>query len=502
MHIIYDNKDGREYATVCTSKRVGKRVEKVYHANLGRVLDKENHIYCNKERGVFTYDLATDTYGCAPAGFAAPPRRGKKEKLILDFGDSYFLDAFVRKSGLLAAIDAIGYGNPDTMYAMLSYYVLCSMSNRHARDWWEGNYARVLYPEASLASQRISDFLAAIGDEYSQREFFKEYFRLLDKNGGGGGGAGNVIIDSTGLPNSIRFPLTAISNHNGEVESEVRLMYVVQQNTWLPIYFRYCPGNIIDASTLTRCLAELKAQGVNVKFAILDAGYYTETNMTELFSNKISFVTRLKENLVLYKDIVEGHEETLESEENLVEYNGRYVYLKCVPCTVSGYNAYAYLGLDVERKNSEAHNTIKKAKNKKMTTAQVHEAIHKQGLFMLLSSRRIAARKLLPLYYTRQQIEQIFDIGKNYAEMLPLRVQTEETFRGHLLLTFLATVVIKKIQDSLKKTPYNPISLFLTLRNQKCKVFDNKVVTQEAFKKANDCYKHFKIECPVEIKIK
>jgi transposase len=322
---------------------------------------------------------------------------------------------------------------------------------------------------------------------------------LLDKRGND---SDNIIIDSTGLPNSIHFPLTAISNHNGDINNEVRLIYMVQQKTGLPIYFRYCPGNVIDASTLTRCVAELKEQGVNMKFAILDAGYYTEANIALLFVNKISFVTRLKENLTVYKDLVREHAQTLESEENLVEYNGRYVYLKCVPCNLCGNNAYAYIGLDVERKNSEAHNTIKKAKSKNMTPAQVHEAIHRQGLFVLISSRRIATKKLLPLYYTRQQVEQIFDIGKNYADMLPLRIQTEETFRGHLLLTFLATIVIKKIQDELKKSTYTPISLFLNLRNQKCKIYSNKVITQEAFKKANDCYKHFNIECPIEINAK
>jgi hypothetical protein len=70
----------------------------------------------------------------------------------------------------------------------------------------------------------------------------------------------------------------------------------------------------------------------------------------------------------------------------------------------------------------------------------------------------------------RQQIEQVFDIGKNYADMLPLRVHSEETFRGHLLLTFIATVAVKLSQDKLNGSVYNPISMFMNLRNQKCKV--------------------------------
>ena len=343
LYIAYDIKNETEYAKLCISKRDGTRTYKDY-VNLGRVLDKKAGIFQNRERGIFTYDLETNTYGSAPPEIKSPVKDHKRELLIVDFGDVFFLDTFIRNSGLNVIIDAIGYGNPDTMKAMLSYYILCSMSNRYAQNWWEGSYARILYPKASLSSQRISDFLAAIGDEYSQRDFFREYFCFLDKSGNH---TENVLIDSTGLPNSIHFPLTAISNHNGEISNEVRLIYVVQQNTGLPIYFRYCPGNVIDATTLTRCLAELKEYGIDTKFAILDAGYYTGDNIQEFFVNEISFITRLKENLILYKGLVADHLGTLEYRENLVEYNGRFVYLKCVACKLGENSAHAYIGLDI-----------------------------------------------------------------------------------------------------------------------------------------------------------
>jgi len=199
---------------------------------------------------------------------------------------------------------------------------------------------------------------------------------------------------------------------------------------------------------------------------------------------------------------VAEHLDTLDAKEYLVEYNGRYVYLKCVPCQLDGHSAYAYIGLDIARKASETQGTFRRAKSKKMDTEQVFDAIQKQGVFILVSSRRIAPDKILPLYYTRQQVEQIFDIGKNYAEMLPLRVHTEETFRGHLLLTFIVTVVMKKIQDDLRRTQITPMSLFLNLRNQKCKIYEDRIITQEAFKKANDCYSLFAMKCPVALPIK
>jgi len=494
MHITYDIKKGIEYAKLCVSTRDGKNVHKKY-TYLGRVLDKEQNIYQNRERGVFTYDLPTDTYGKAPAEFV-PPRASRKESLILDFGDAFFLDSFIRAKGFRAAIDAIGYGNPDTIYAMISYYAICSLANCHAQSWWEGSYARILYPKANLTSQRISNFLTAIGDESSQRKFFQEYFKQLDHTGVD---TENILIDSTGLPNSIHFPLTAVSNHNGVISNEVRLIYVVHQKTGMPIYFRYCAGNIIDASTLIRCLEELQAQGVDIKFAILDAGYYTEGNIHELFEKGISFLTRLKQNLVIYKEIVANNLETLEAKENLVEYNGRYVYLKCVPCELEGHQAYAYIGLDIERKLSESYKTFQRALPKKMNTDQVYDAIQKQGIFILVASNQIDTTEVLPLYYTRQQIEQVFDVGKNYAGMLPVRVHCEDTFRGHLLLTFITTAVIKRMQGDLINSAITPISIFLDLRNHKCKVYEDKIITHEAFKKANDIYKKFKMKCPVAI---
>jgi hypothetical protein len=497
MHITYDKKGGFEYAKICKSIRDGKHVNKE-SINLGRVIDKEKGIYQNRQRGVFTYCLDNDTYGTPDAAFVPPQQNSNRiEKLILDFGDAFFLDAFIRKIGLSSAIEAIGYGNPDTLYSMICYYILCSTANCHASDWWDGSYTRIMYPKANITSQRISSFLTAIGDEGTYRDFFEEYLKYITKGKSSGT---NILIDSTGLPNNIHFPLTAISNHNGEISNEVRLIYVLQQETGLPIFFRYCPGNVIDTSTLIRTIAELKANGVNTKFAIMDAGYYDDINLKTFYANGISFVTRLKENLKIYKRLVAEHIPGIECEDNFVSYNDRYAYVKCVECElVAGERAYAYVGLDIDRKSSESKKLFRRAKSKSMKDSEVYKLMKSKGIFILVSSRRIAKDKILPTYYTRQEIEQIFDISKNYADMLPLRVQSESTFRGHLLLTFLAGVVVKLLQDSLRDTPYNPISLFLNLKNQKCKVYDDVIITQEAFKKANDCYKLFQIDCPALI---
>ena len=132
MFLAFDMKNGVKYAKWTKSVRVGGKVRHEY-VNIGLVLDERRGIFRNRQRGVFTFDPKTGEYGPAPADFVPPPagRRGP-ERLILDFGDAYVLDAFLAASGLRTAFDAIGYGNPDTLRAMLAHYVLCGMAACHA----------------------------------------------------------------------------------------------------------------------------------------------------------------------------------------------------------------------------------------------------------------------------------------------------------------------------------------------------------------------------------
>lgn len=275
-----------EYGKVCWFTRNGNRIMKTF-MNLGRVIDKDKHMFQNRKNSVFIYSLENGSISKPSAEILLPEKRPVSEKLIVDFGGSYFLHEFIKQEGLDQAIDAIDYGNPDTLHARIQFYVLCSLFNAHAEEWYEGSYARILYPGTNLVSQRISDFLEEISSEQNLRLFFHEYVRYVNKTANG---FTNVLIDSTGLPNNIHFSLTTVNNHNGKISNEIRLIYVTQQETELPIYFRYVPGNIVDVSTLIRTIAELKETGVNTKFSILNAGYYTEENAQVLLSNKVSFI--------------------------------------------------------------------------------------------------------------------------------------------------------------------------------------------------------------------
>lgn len=504
MYISYNVVDGNEYATVVRSVRDGARVTKEDRVYLGRVVDKARGVYRSRERGMFTYDLASGEFGEAPDGVEGPRRRNARPArptLAVSFGDAFLLDSFLRSSGLMACVDACGHAEPDTVRALLAFYVLTSLANCHAADWWSLTYARFLYPAARMASQRVSECLADLGSEAAKRGFMGSYLPLV----GGGGDAGGILIDSTGLPNSCRLPATAVSNHDGQVSEEVRLIYVVQRDTGLPLFFRYVAGNVIDVSTVTRTIAELRGVGVDTKFAILDAGYYTNDNADALMAAKVSFLMRMKPNFATYKEVVRDHLDGLEARGNAVMFNGRLVYVKRVPCALGkeGRRGYAYLCLDTATRRELERDAARRAAEAGLSGAEAFDAMAAKGVFVLVSTRRMAKEKLLPLYYARDRVEKVFELAKQGGKALPVSVQTEETFRGHLLMCFMATVAIKMMSDVLApmKTSLTVESMLEILHEQHAIEYDGQLVTTEPVKKMNEAYRAFGIECPDAIKL-
>ena len=123
--------------------------------------------------------------------------------------------------------------------------------------------------------------------------------------------------------------------------------------------------------------------------------------------------------------------------------------------------------------------------------------MQKAGIFILVSKRSIAPSKVLEIYYTRQEVEQVFDLAKNYANMLPLSVQTEETFRGHMVLTFIATVVIKLLSEALQGTKYPIQPTLANLATQSCNDVRGKLITSEPNKMTRLAYEAAGVEYPV-----
>ena len=394
-------------------------------SNLGRVVDRERHVFRSRERGTSAFDPKTGEFGPAPAGdWPAPP-----EGLVLDFGDAWALDSLATSEGLWGALDAASPSDSDELRCLCLHYALApSQPNCLAGCWWEGSWARVAYPSARLASQRVSELLRRVGDEAAQRRFFDAYLAWVADMADG---TARVSVDSTGLPNSSRMPLTAISNHNGEAGEECRLTYVLEQSTALPVYLRVAAGNVVDVTTLERTFAELGAAGLPASWAVLDAGYWSAGNVRAMDEAGIKFLTRPGPNVRAYREVVAERLTTVREADKLVAHGGRYVYVdRSEAELVPGVRGWLYLCVDMQARSQEQHRLFARAGRRGLSAGEVHGRMERMGALVLASTAGMAAPDAPGAYYARQRIERVFDVGRSHASLLPPRARSEEAPGG------------------------------------------------------------------------
>ena len=401
----------------------------------------------------------------------------KSERLIVDYGNTFLLSEYCRLSGFTLLLKNVFGALTNIVLALVFYRLIESGGMNMAQEWYNGNYAQICLPNLDLSSQRISETLRQIGDEGLWREFFKRYTQTVYSNNG-------VIIDSTGLPNEIGISLTALGHHGGVIENEIRMIMVVDRLSAEPLYFRYVAGNIVDVTTLKTTMQELSTFNINANYALLDAGYFSESNIVALYKAQISFLMRVPSGRLIYKDAVLKALPALETIENCVLYGERILYIKREKITLYGeFESYIYVCLDIKKKSEDVMRIMKNSISTKEEKEKTLEKLKTAGIFVLLSPDEISKEELLKLYYLRQSAEQIFEISKSYADILPLRVHHESTLRGILMINFLAVVIFKNIDTQLPDDI--PLANALKfLRSQKCKIYDNeKVIPSEANKR-------------------
>ena len=496
----------RQYAYITTSYREDGRV-KTKDEYLGRIVDYDKGIFKSKDRGVFTFDMSTGEYGVPESSYVPNEIEDsrKREHHSVDFGDAFFVYEFLHVTGFLKIIDKVSYGNPDTFHAMVLFYVLSSVANCDAINWFEGSIVKLLYPKANMTSQRLSDFLESIGSKDNIIAFEKEYIPYIYSHYSNSHG---ILIDSTGLANSIHFWMTQTSNHNGKISNEMRMIFVVQKTTGLPLFYQPVPGNIVDVSTLERTLLHLESLNVEIDEALMDCGYNSKDNLDLFYGSdhtvKINYITRVKSNDQAFVGMIHRHLSTLESAENFIKYQDRYLFIVHEQIMV-GRNednpATIYLGLDTARMSDEQRKLFKRANKDHLSVEQVFQLMQGEGLFGLISGRELSNDEILPCYYQRQDAEQIFDFAKNYTRLLPLRVRNEMTLSGHLFMSYIATILVKMLQLQLKTQDMYLGSRLVNLRNLKCTIYSQRIVVDNPQKVVKDTFASLKISVPASLPI-
>ena len=545
------------------SVRKGSVVTKEKQLYLGKVIDKEKLIFFTRNDGYYHFNPDTqvkESLDDKDIPLFTPPldHRLRQRNVIITFGGSYFLHELIRHIKYNEILDALSLKNPHTLYALLHYYLLSTHADKDAFIWYQNSFARFLYPQANMVSQRISDFYVTFGSGNNIRKFFEKHIPYLvsatdDEYA--------ILIDSTGCQNACKVPITKYSNHNNKQNIEFRTILVIQRSTGLPVYYEVISGNIVDSTTVCRIIRLMRMYGFKVTQIFGDAGYSCPTNLERIVLCGSDLVMRLNPTYDTYKDVIEEHTSEMivsaYNKENDIQYRNRIIRIIKVPTTIgtdpsgNAVTGFVYLCRDLQAYYSKSDHYMTHYGNGCESAEEIFDTCSKFRMFAIVTKSDYDKKDIIPYYYQRQGIEQFFDYAKNYCKMMPVRNHNMETIAGHMLMTFIATflVILIKNKMNLLDTPYiaipkklqndivpedkkltveaqgnsecvveqeviqsvsvaNPASLFNALNFVSADVFenqkdnDNQIIPGYVQKDANDFFRAFGIPCPEAVLIK
>jgi hypothetical protein len=276
---------------------------------------------------------------------------------------------------------------------------------------------------------------------------------------------------------------------------------VIDKNTKFPLFFRFITGNIIDNVSLVSTVNMLRQYNAEVELITMDAGYYSLNNLKQLMDNNIDFLIRMTKNRKEYKKLMSEFGNDLNSPKHAKAYNGRSLYIKKVPFNMLAKELYAYLMIDLQKEFEEVNHIIQKYSDIDDPDREIKIAKKQEtgGRFILLASKEYNTNEILPLYYQRQGIEQLFDIIKTYANVLPVRVHSDETLRGMLLIAFLATAVYSHVSYALSDSKLSAKEALVELGYILIHMYESSAIIEELTKKQKEIMRDLKLEYPMDL---
>ena len=574
-NILGEYMAGIIYTTNKSGDRVGRWSGKSYRDEngkpqktgqlyLGKVIDEERLIFFKKEVGYYVFNPDDKsgrpvTTGDVPVVRTSPDRREHTPNPIILFGGPDFLKRVVTGIGYDSVLNTLTVANRDSLSAMLDFTLLSNESDMHASRWLRDSVSKYYYPHADLESQRISELLASLASPTNRHGFFKAHIDFVK---GTTEDECCIILDSTGCPNACRLPITKVSNHEGDINVEFRIVTVVHRATGLPLYFEIVPGNVIDSSTIETIITKMEGYGLKVTLVSGDAGYSCPRGMEYLILSGSDILMRLNPAYSLYKNLLEKHLPDLSpnSKENVIRFLNRDLIVIKIATTLgksivdgTPIEGYVYLCRDLNAYNNKSYHA---RANRKIleshTTEELQDLCEKYGIFAIVDTRDIAAEDIVAEYYVRLNVENFFKTSKDLAKLTPIRKQNEDTVYGHVLLGFIGGFISTLIRNKMNildlqyvavprplvkeastedtveipeqggaqkqevimaQTPYemvfrsDPGALFHDLNRIQADVFENSddgtttLVPSVLHKEAREYYSSFGLNCPYKVVI-
>ena len=329
--------------------------------------------------------------------------------------------------------------------AMLQLVTGCK--GKRIKREFEASYLNDLHPDLSCSDFTVRGLIGKLGLRQGEMEsFMKSYVKPGSK----------MLFDGTSIFTRADDSY-AENGYNPEHRkaSQIRLLYIFDRNSFMPVFYRMIPGNIADKSALKETIL---ASGCKNCIVIADKGFYSKKNVSFLMKNGFTYILPLQYNTKMipteFTENIDDHKF-----DGCFTYKNRIIWHKTIDCGIEGNKVHIYR--DDKRKSLAEFDFLRKkeADFEDMEDQDIF-ADKRRGIFAFVSNTGNDAKQDYLYYKERWDVEQCFDYLKNAIDIGASHKRTNAelaawSFINHISLLYFYGIV-KALRTAELNDEYSP----------------------------------------------
>lgn len=404
------------------------------------------------------------------------------------YGATYLFDSIGDKINLTEQLKKCF---PDTYRQILSlaYYLILEDKNPLSR-FSKWSYLHKHPYGKDIASQRSSELFASITEKDRER-----FFRLWGKQ--------RVekeywAYDTTSISSYSKCLKQVKYGFNKDYDPlpQINLALLYGEKSNLPFYYRKLAGNIPDVKTITNLLADMESLGFFKVKLVMDKGFYSESNINELYKNHRKFLISTRTSLKYVKTEIDKVRDSIRNWSNYSQEYDLYrtsvsitwaysqnrpnkkdtikdekrlylhIYFSAEKAVEEEKKLNIMLGnlqreLESGSKIAEHENLYNKYFDISNTPARgtkaiakndvIEEARRNHGYFTLISNDLKDPIEALEIYRNKDLIEKAFGNVKDRLNLRRTLVSSEQSLDGKLFVEFIALIYLSYIKKQMQE---------------------------------------------------
>jgi transposase len=463
------------------SDRQDKKTGAVYRYRVESYWDKEKKAPRNKQVYVGRVDPQT--------GEIIPPRRKLKGSRKVE--SSSEITAIAKVVGPYLLLEKIAdkysvgkllkrcFGEDAVFIQSLVYFIVQKGVALSRAESWS---AASLHPfEEIIDNRRISDLLRRISEDARLTFLSRWMDQILEDD--------ILCYDITSVSSYARNNEYTYYGYNRDDESlkQINLAMLFTQYSKLPVYYRRMPGNISDVATLKTTVKSLDYLGANSMHLVLDRGFFSASNIDELYRRRHKFTIAVPSGRKWIERIIDNYVANIASPSNYLTSDkdeALYAVTHLHKWGKNRHRCYVHIYFNATRAAEDFDNLTRKMLTLKdeLESGQLnekHQELYERffviketpkrgrriqyneeeiqnyrkqysGFFCIISNKTKSASEALEIYRRKDVVENSFDDLKNHLDMKRLRVHSSAAMDSRLFLQFIALIFASEIRETIK----------------------------------------------------